>query len=393
MASEPGKVGPIPEDAFKLVDANTVFAFDLYKLETANKDGNIFISPLSACVALAMTDLGARGNTLSEMNKVLHFDEMNEVQLHPLFAELLDALKVTDSNCTLHLANCLFGEKGHKFLDEFFQLSKLHYKSELASTGFVEDAAMAAAQINQWVAENTNRKIKDIIGPNDISPLTRLVLVNAIYFKGDWMKKFDEGGTIEADFFTSSSESKKVMMMRMKKSKFNYGSDPVINCQVLELPYVNSVLSMFILLPDNTVSNLKELEAKLSAEHLTNVEKIFSMSNREVSIWVPRFKLDERLEMDKILPAMGMKDLFDPTAADLSGMDGTRELYVSKVLHRAYIEVNEEGSEAAAATAVAVNRRCAVLKDFEFRADHPFLFFIRHNITKSILFLGRLVKP
>ena len=243
------------------------------------------------------------------------------------------------------------------------------------------------------MSEQTNQKIPEVVPLNAVNAQTRLILVNAIYFKGDWNKKFDKERTEDKDFRISKEKSVKVPLMHMPKFKVQYGVNNELNCQAIELPYNNLTLSMFVLLPDDTVTSLQEVESKLTSDHLINVENKFHMSEREVHVWLPRFKLDEKLSLAEILSSMGMGDMFSKNA-DFSGMDGTKDLYVSNVFHRAYVEVNEEGSEAAAATAVIMNRKSALIKDaFEFKADHPFLFFIRDNVTGSILFLGRLVNP
>ena len=231
--------------------------------------------------------------------------------------------------------------------------------------------------------------------PRDaVNEITKLVLVNAIYFKGDWNKKFDPKLTKEDNFHVSTTESVRASLMHMSKAKVVYGVNQQLNCQAIELPYVGESLSMFVLLPDHTVTNIWELEGKLTMEHLTNVKEAFSMHKQEVNIWLPRFKLDEKLDVGSVLARMGITDLFGGEA-DLSGVDGSKGLSVSKVLHRAYVEVNEEGSEAAAATAVVMMLGCSMVPNPtpEFRADRPFLFFIRDNVTKCVLFLGRLIKP
>jgi len=254
------------------------------------------------------------------------------------------------------------------------------------------DSNGAAQIINRWVAEKTNNKITEIVTPDAVNSLTRLVLVNAIYFKGDWLKKFNVSSTKDEGFHVSANESVKVKLMYMK-AKFYYGVNSELNCQAIELPYAGENLSMFILLPDQATS-LSQLEEKLTSADLVNVKEKFSMWSLEVKLWLPRFSLDEKLSLAEVLGQMGMGDLFTLGVADLSGIDGSKELFVSKVLHRAVVEVNEEGTEAAAATAVVMMMRSAVIqKEINFRADRPFLFFIQDKATKSILFLGRLVKP
>ena len=226
-----------------------------------------------------------------------------------------------------------------------------------------------------------------------MNALTRLILVNAVYFRGDWLKEFDVNSTTDEDFHISPNESVKVKMMH-SKAKFYYGVNAELHCQATELPYAGEGLSMFILLPDQEATSLSEVEEKLTSDDFVNVRKKFRMSSVEVNLWLPRFSLDEKLSLSEMLAGIGMKDLFAPGGADLSGIDGSKELYVSKVLHRAVVEVNEEGTEAAAATAVVKKlRRAKIRKDVNFRADHPFIFFIQDKTTGSVLFLGRLVKP
>ena len=255
------------------------------------------------------------------------------------------------------------------------------------------DSHESAATINKWVAEKTNDKVTEIVPASAINDLTRLILVNAVYFKGDWLKKFNSDSTQECDFQVSASETVRVKMMYMK-AKFYYGVSEQLHCQAIELSYAGDTLSMFVILPDHTATNLGEVEKNLTSDDLVNVSQKFQMAFLEVKLWLPKFRLDEKLSLAEALSNLGMKDLFLESTADLSGVDGTKELYVSSVLHRAVVDVNEEGTEAAAATAVVMQTRCAIIsKQFTFRADHPFLFFIQDKATKSILFLGRLVKP
>ena len=234
----------------------------------------------------------------------------------------------------------------------------------------------------------------EIVSADDIDQLTRLILVNAVYFKGDWVEKFVAHSTHGADFHISPSKSVRVKMMYRRDKKLLYGVNDELQCQSVELPYVGATLSMVIILPDQNATNLAEVEQKLTIDDLIDVVNKFRMTKDDVELWLPRFRLDEQLSLAEVLSRMGMKDLFTEGAADLSGVDGTMDLYVSKVLHRAVVDVNEEGTEAAAATAVlGVRLMSRRFEPKRFRADHPFLFFIQDRATKSILFLGRLAKP
>jgi len=255
-----------------------------------------------------------------------------------------------------------------------------------------ENRNEAVATINQWVAQKTNNKVPEIVTTDNVDADTVLVLVNAIYFKGDWLEKFNITNTKEEDFHVSPSKAVHVEMMHMKSEKFNVGSNDELHCQAIELPYAGGNVSMFILLPDPAETNLSELEKKLTYEDLLTVKERFHMLPWDVNLWLPRFSLDQKLELKEALTGMGMPDLFTKRTADLSGIDGSKKLFVSQVLHRAVVDVNEEGTEAAAATAVVVQKESLQFPQ-DFRADHPFLFFIQEKDTKSILFLGRLVNP
>jgi len=226
--------------------------------------------------------------------------------------------------------------------------------------------------------------------------MTRLVLVNAIYFKGYWNMKFEIEYTWEADFHISPTEKVKVQMMNMREATgMRYGENRELKCKAIELWYKDKALSMFVVLPDHKVTSLEEMERKLTADHLTNIDTSFTMcGNREPTIWLPRFKLEETLKLKDLLKKMGMNDMFTEGVADFSGMDGSRELYVDKAIHKAVVEVNEEGTEAAATTVMTMRCCSGTETEYaEFRADRPFLFFIRDNKTKIILFIGRVTRP
>jgi serine protease inhibitor len=254
---------------------------------------------------------------------------------------------------------------------------------------FSGDSDGVTDKINRWVADNTAQKITQLISPGILDAMTRLVLVNAVYFKGDWAKKFNVDNTEQADFHVSSTEKVRVQLMHLHKTKCHCGVNQELNSQAIVLPYVGDRLSMVVFLPDKS-SSLQELESALTVDHIVHVYEKFHMHERDVELWLPRFRLEEKLHLTKILTELGLTDVFS-SVADLSGMDGTKELFISEMLHQAIVDVNEEGTEATAATALMnVVLSCA---DFQFRADRPFLFFIRDKLTASILFLGRLVKP
>ena len=252
-------------------------------------------------------------------------------------------------------------------------------------------SAAAAATINKWVAEKTSNKVTEVVSPDDVDASTALVLVDAVYFKGSWLTKFDNSNTKDEDFHISPKESVKVKMMHLK-AEFNYGINEELNCAAVELPYRGKSLSMFIMLPEKGVTSLSEVEKKLTYDDLVNVTEKFAMAPIDIKLWLPRFSLDEKRELGKKLSGLGMKDLFNHGAADLSGIDGSKTLYVSKILHRAVMEVNEEGTVDAATTVVDMKARSIPLQ-MDFHANHPFIFFIQDKATRSILFLGRLVKP
>ncbi|ESN95908.1 hypothetical protein HELRODRAFT_114508 [Helobdella robusta] len=372
---------------------NAEFALDLYgKLAATHPDANLFYSPISISFALAMTYLGASGKTEEELKSALRFDRVNEKNLHPLFKELRNNLLDTKGVYKLHMANKLYGEKSYNFLQDFLQQCNSFYGAELEPVDF-NNPDECALKINEWVEEQTNQKIKNLIAPGILNPLTRLILINAIYFKGDWNEKFNIKDTKEEDFFISKTNKVKVPMMHFHKKKLRYSFYEELNCQVLELPYVGKSLSFIVILPDLNKTSLSDVEKKLNGDELFNVSQ--HLYSREVQLWLPRFKLETSFEANDVLKQLGIIDLFSDSRADLSKIDGTKELYVSKVIHKAFVEVNEEGSEAAAATGVVFELRCAVIpmEPEVVRVDHPFIFFIKDNHSGAVLFIGKFMKP
>jgi serpin B len=370
-----------------VVDGNTAFALDLYQQLRA-PEGNLFFSPYSISTALAMTYAGARGNTEAEMARVLYFDLDRRTQeaLHSAFADLEAHLAQIQAkgDIALHVANALWPQVGYAFLATFLDLCQRCYGVSITPVDYAADSEAARQQINAWVEEKTREKIKELLKPDHVTPLTTLILVNAIYFKGNWASQFDPEDTDDGPFYPLAGDAFKASLMR-QKARFGYrGTDDI---QVLELPYVGGDLSMLVLLPRER-DGLPALEAALTTDNLALWTQ--RLHATEVQVVLPRFKLSGQFDLGETLKAMGMVDAFG--AADFSGMTGQRDLFISAVVHKAFVDVNEEGTEAAAATAVLMARSIPPPTPV-FRADHPFLFLIRENSSGSILFLGRVVDP
>ncbi|XP_053286061.1 leukocyte elastase inhibitor [Pleuronectes platessa] len=365
-------------------------------LSHANPSGNMLVSPLSITSALAMVYLGARGDTADQMEKALSFQHGEAV--HAKFKKLIEDINSPSKSYILKTANRLYGEKTAMFLTQYLEAMPKYDQADLKTVDFIGAAEASRKEINTWVEQQTDNKIKDLLKPGIVSEGTRLVLVNAIYLKANWMNLFNKAQTKRMPFKISQTESKPVeMMYQMKKLPYNYIPDHAL--QILELPFVEEELSMFILLPEQSTDGsdpLLKLEMELTLERLNEWTDRKNMDvQSDIHVHLPKFKLEEEYKLKEPLSELGMTDVFCPSKADLSGMNSGRDLFLSEVVHKAFMEVNEEGTEAAAATAVAVAGSCgpSVHKDLLFTADHPFLFFIRHNNTKSILFLGRFSSP
>lgn len=371
-----------------LVQRNTAFALDLY-LQVKKPGENVFYSPYSISTALAMVYAGAREETEKEMAAALHFS-LDQKDLHPLFHELQSHLVQleTEGILQLHIANALWIQEGYRLHDEFKALNKTYYEAGLNLLDFVRSTEKSRLKINTWVEEKTKSRIKDLLAQGTVDQMTRLVLTNAIYFLGKWENTFEKSATTEENFYLSSTETTTVPLM-VQEDYFPYGENG--HLQVLEMPYEGRALSIIILLPKEK-DGLPQLESQLSPENLKTWTS--GLSSRKVRVLFPRFKMTQGISLEENLRKMGMERAFTGEA-DFSGIEPRKELYISAVIHKAFIAVDEKGTEAAAATAVAMLAMAApVLEEPpEFRADHPFLFFIRDNQTGSILFLGRLLNP
>ncbi|XP_060773787.1 leukocyte elastase inhibitor-like [Neoarius graeffei] len=376
-----------------LSHANSAFALDLYRAISGNNpDGNLFFSPLSISAALSMVYLGARGATAEEMAKVLSFSSIPDVHTH--FKTLTSAINSPKASYILRLANRLYGEKTFHFLSEFLDSTQKLYQADMQAVDFIGSSEESRKLINHWVEEKTEGKIKDVLQPGMVTAMTRLALVNAIYFKGKWKDVFNTEDTKEMPFKINKNETKPVQMM-YKKKKFLFNYIDEYKLQVLDLPYVEEELSMVVLLPEESQDgsdSLQKLETEITVDKLldwTNPEKMTRWN--DINVHLPKFKLEEQYSLTDTLNKMGMSSLFQASVADLTGMSSQGGLFVSSVAHKAFVEVNEEGTEAAAATVVMI--ALCLAQEENFMADHPFLFFIRHNPTKSILFFGRFRGP
>jgi serpin B len=368
-----------------VVQENTEFGLELYQ-RLRVLEGNLFFSPYSISTALAMTYAGARGDTQTQMAQALHFPS-DQNQLHPAVARLGERLENTGKlgQVQIRVANTLWPRTGFKFLKAFLALTKKFYRVRITPIDF-GDGEAARHTINAWVEERTENKIKELIAAGVLDDSTRLALVNAIFFKGNWANQFDPDLTSQALFLAAPGGQVQVPMMT-RKHAFKYAEDDSL--QVLELPYSGNDLSMLVLLP-REVERLAKLEESLAVEKLEKWIK--SLQETEVDVSLPRFGLNFPFRLDDTLKSMGMENAFS-NKADFSGMDGSQELYLGAVLHKAFVEVNEQGTEAAAATAVVMQTKAIAFSPIVFRADHPFVFLIRENSTGSILFLGRVVNP
>jgi len=377
----------------KLVKGNTSFGINLFQA-VKQGDENLIFSPYSISVALAMAQAGAKDNTLQQMNAVLRFSLPVE-DLHPAFNALQLELNNRENNdyeegkkdFELNIVNSIWGEKTYTFLPGYLDLLAKNYGTGLRLADFIQQADTSRKEINQWVSDQTNDRIQDLLPENSITELTRLVLTNAIYFKAGWLHQFDPGMTQNGVFTLLNGEDVQVPMMHQTET-FGYARED--GYQLISLPYEGNKLSMLIILPDE--NNFTQVEKAMSGLDVQNL--VSSISFAQLDLSMPKFKIESSIGLADHLNAMGMKDAFIPGIADFSGMDGTHDLYISAVQHKAFIEVDETGTEAAAATAVVVGIESMPIDEpLKVNIDRPFIFIIVDNKTGSVLFLGRVINP
>jgi serpin B len=385
---------PWTDEMQVVADGNNRFAFDVYGKLRETEKGNLFFSPYSAHTALAMTATGARGRTREEMVKVLYLsgDESKALAAGDLGRFYAHPRK----DFQLAVANTLWGQKAYPWRQEFLDIQMERFSAGFHEADFKSDPDGERQRINQWVEQQTRDKIKELLKPGIITPLTRMVLANAIYFKGEWEQKFNPQQTRDAPFTLADGSKIQVPMMHREGGFRHYveggtSSDRYPELQVAELPYHGGELSMVVMLPGKH-DGLAALESKLAGSALHEWLRNAADAKKDTPIVIPKFHIETNAMMLKgSLQKLGMLMAFDPDQADFKGMHtGPEQLYVDFVVQKAFVDVNEEGTEAAAATAVAVRAKSATL---EFRADRPFLFLIRDVKHGTILFLGRVMNP
>jgi len=383
----------------EIIAANNAFAFDLYT-RLAKQPGNFFLSPYSVETALTLALAGARGQTGDQMSKVLHLAAAGSA-VHVGLGALIRRLQADEEPARdfvhdasmmgvpyqLVVANSIWSQQGFSFQDDFLRIGRVQYGAELNQLDFARAPESARQRINDWVVQQTQHKIENIIPPGGLDKSTRLVLADAIYFKARWRVEFDKSQTRDAPFHSNPNKAVSVPTMTLKD---RFGYKETESLQILEMPYFSGKMSQIILLPKE-MDGLSKLEQSLNATRINQL--LAQAQEREVIVFLPKFKFASQFNLVPTLRSMGMTDAFTPQA-DFSGMSSS-PLFIDQVLHKAYVDVNEEGTEAAAATVIdmALAVEPPPPQPVVFKADHPFLFLIRHNQTGAIIFMGRVTSP
>ncbi len=390
-AMETGGTPSLKPRALSTLAAHSVneFTFSLYKnLAAAQKRKNIFLSPYSISTALSMTYAGARGLTETEMEKVLSIDP----DIHRSMAALMSNINsVPTDTAKVSTANAVWPAKQEKLLAEYVDTVRNYYGASLNPINYNTGVEKARKTINKWVEKQTEGKIKDIIGEGVLRKDTPLVLTNAVYFKSDWLEKFEKHNSLAKPFWVKRDKSVPTIMMNRTGDSIKYAKTG--NSEIAELPYKDSRFSMLVILPDKA-TDIETVEKNVTESLLK--EWASKMSPQKVRITIPKFKIEQSFELNKALAEMGMPSAFDSDSADFSGMNGKHNMYIGSVIHKTFVEVGEDGTEAAAATAVIMMKTSFAPghEDYiEFNADRPFIFLIKDNENNAILFIGRYSHP
>jgi serpin B len=380
-----------PADTTSLVDGNNAFAFNLYQA-LKGSGGNMFFSPYSISLALAMTYAGAHDSTAQQMADTLHY-VLPQDRLHPAFNNLDEVLATRGQGAKgkdgkgfrLNIVNAIWGQKGYKFLAQYLDLLAENYGAGLRLMDFINAPETSRQIINKWVSDQTEGLIKDLIPAGAIDSLTRLVLTDAIYFNAAWATPFEKSLTQPDTFHLADGSEVKVPMMRQTEH-LNYMDGE--SFQAVELPYDGRELSMLIMVPD--AGKFAEVEKTMDAAQVNNVIK--NLNGKQIALSLPTFKFESQFGLKKTLSGMGMPVAFSDSA-DFSGMTGKRDLYISDVIHKAFIATDESGTEAVAATAVIMRATAMPVAPLEVKIDRPFIFLIRDIKTGTVIFIGRVMNP
>lgn len=374
----------LPND---IANANNKFALDFYSF--AKEDGkNVFFSPISIMTAFAIAYEGANGITADEMQQVFKFTS-DEQERKKEFQSLLNefgnsGMLGSDSEYTLHMANALWVADHFEPRKEYIDTAKTYYDSRVDKVDFVTDSG--ANTINDWVKSQTQNKIEELINPEDTDEMTALIITNAIYFKGDWVRQFNPSFTQQANFHINEKETVRVEMMDLDKPILNYAENDLL--QMIQLPYKGDKVSMLVLLPKE-IDGLDALEKEMTVENLTLWKN--SLEEKMSGVYLPKFTTATEYDLKKILSPMGIRVAFDSNAADFSGISEHDPIFIDSAIHKTFVSVDEKGTEAAAATAITGKLQSGPPNTF--RADHPFVFIIQDDSTGNILFIGRVVNP
>ncbi|MCX7608587.1 MAG: serpin family protein [Anaerolineales bacterium] len=384
-------------DIQELTAGNTAFAFDLYQQMRRGDNPNLVYSPYSISLAFAMTYAGARGETATQMAQAMHYTLAPE-RLHPAFNALsldldqrsLEVEGVEEADrFQLSLANSLWGQKNWSFLPDYLDLLATHYGAGMRLVDFESAPEAARRQINDWVSDQTQKRIRNMIPPGMIDPLTRFVLVNAIYFKATWQFEFDPDKTADRPFYLLNGQTVNVPMMSVDQATpFSYAAGE--GWQAVALPYKGGLVEMIVIVPDQ--GTFEAFEAEWTAERYNQI--VSALQPQMVRLSMPKFKFDNDHNLVALLTTLGMHDAFDPNRADFSGIDGKRDLYITTALHKAFIATDEKGTEAAAATTIIIGVTSMPIDEgILLTIDRPFFYVIRDVPTGTILFMGRVLDP
>jgi len=378
-------------DIQSVSDGGNAFAVNLYAQLARESGDNIFFSPYSISSAMGMVYAGARNGTARQIDRVMHFT-LPDDRLHPALGALTNQLNAgaMDGNVAaykLKVANSLWGQTGYPYKQHFLNILQQYYGAALQQTDFENNPTAAVQQINQWVSDATHNRIPTIL--DSLDPTTRLVLVDAIYFKSGWLNQFDATNTEQQPFNVDEATSAQAPLM-YQQEWCQYAENA--NAQIVEIPYAAHKLSMVVILPKEP-AGLSDVEAKLTPQRLSNW--LSHTGSRSVNLYLPKFTFTDSIDLMAELKSLGIVKAFDRDVADFAGITLQDRLYISKAVHKAFVAVDETGTEAAAATALVVSIDSIVIDSNPptFRADHPFIFLIRDNATGTILFMGRVTNP